>query len=82
MWVCYFGFKILFKHLTDQLKKVKQKKYVMRIWYMIKQNMIKLSSREITKKSGPQFALLSLLCKFCLLVALNQYLLNTNDICL
>ena len=30
------------------------------------------------KKFRTQFVLLSLFCKFCLLVALDQYLLNTN----
>ena len=33
------------------------------------------------KNSSPQFALLYLFYKFCLL-DLDQYLLNTNDICL
>ena len=37
---------------------------------------------KLQKDSGPQFALLSLFCKFCLLVLLDQYFLNTNDICL
>ena len=49
---------------------------------MIKQNMIKLSGQQITKNFGPQFVILSLFCKFCLLVVLDQYLLKTNDICL
>ena len=49
---------------------------------MIKQNMIKLSGQQITKNSGPQFVLLPLFCKFCLQVVLDQYLRNTNDICL
>ena len=49
---------------------------------MIKQNMIKLSGQQITKNSGPEFVLLPLFCKFCLQVVLDQYVLNTNDICL
>ena len=37
---------------------------------------------KITKNYGPQFVVLSLFCKFSLLVALYQYLLDTNNICL
>ena len=47
---------------------------------MIKQNMIKLSGQKITTNSGPQFVLLPLFCKLCLLAVLDQYLLDTNDI--
>ena len=47
---------------------------------MIKQNMIELSGQKITTNSGHRLVLLPLFCKLCLLVVLDQYLLNTNDI--
>ena len=34
----------------------------------------------MTKNYGRQFVLLTFFCKFCLLVILDQYLLNINDI--
>ena len=39
---------------------------------MIKQNMIKLSSQQITKNSDLEFFLLSLFCEFCLVVVLEK----------
>ena len=47
---------------------------------MIKQYLINFSSHQMTKNSGRQFVLLTFFCKFCLLVILDQYLLNINDI--